>query len=83
MSDSSDDLSDLKVLVKVKQQGGEDFELEVNVEESVSDLKELLLEVTDIPVDAQRLVIAGKVLREGEPLKSYGTCSIVLSLCFS
>lgn len=70
MADSSDAASQLKINIK----GPSDLKLSVSVstDQTVRQLKEEIeKQKPDTPADAQRLIYAGKVLKDDEPLSVY------------
>ena len=58
--------------LKVKCLKGEAFHIEVNLEQTVADVKKVIEESQKFEVDRQKLVFAGKILGDDNTLGSYG-----------
>lgn len=59
-------------VVHVRCSNGNKFTVEVDLSATVLALKGLLVEKSEIPVDQQRLIYKGRVLKDEHLLNSYG-----------
>lgn len=62
-----------EVKVNIRCSNGSKFTVEISLESSVESFKAALAEKCEIPVDQQRLIYKGRILKDDQTLKSYGT----------
>nr|CCA15389.1 ubiquitin family protein putative [Albugo laibachii Nc14] len=60
------------VQLNVKTTGGRVVTIDVEIDQSIRECKQLLEELLDVPIDQQRLIFRGKVLNDTAKLLSYG-----------
>eukprot|EP01092_Planopodium_desertum_P005056 TRINITY_DN2143_c0_g2_i13.p1 TRINITY_DN2143_c0_g2~~TRINITY_DN2143_c0_g2_i13.p1 ORF type:complete len:610 (-),score=66.62 TRINITY_DN2143_c0_g2_i13:181-1926(-) len=60
------------VTVNIKVSTGQKYTVAAPVEATVAEFKELLSKTTEVPAEQQRLIFAGRVLKDHETLASYG-----------
>lgn len=65
-------MSKFSVAVKPTQ-GGDRFNVEVNSGSSISEFKEEVNRVREVPVAEQRIIYKGQVLKDERTVGSYGT----------
>ncbi|CAM9476222.1 unnamed protein product [Scytosiphon promiscuus] len=70
-SGASEGASASAITVNIKTLNGADFELSVDTQELVSELKTKIRRQTDVDETRQRLIYRGKVLADAEPLSTY------------
>nr|6JL3_A Chain A, Ubiquitin domain-containing protein DSK2,putative [Plasmodium falciparum 3D7] len=58
--------------VSFKVTGGKEFTVAIEPDITVLDLKKICAEHVDIPVEAQRIIFKGKILKDKESLTLYG-----------
>lgn len=61
----------MSITLNFKGPGGKEFSVSVTEEMTVLELKEKCIEHVDIPVEAQRLIYKGKILKDKEKLSFY------------
>ncbi|CAG9476692.1 unnamed protein product [Plasmodium vivax] len=62
----------MAINVSFKVTGGKEFTISVEPEITVLELKQKCAEHVDIPVECQRIIFKGKILKDKEPLTTYG-----------
>jgi hypothetical protein len=60
-----------EVKIQVKCSNGNKFEVAVDLEKTVGDLKASLVEQSGVAADQMRLIYRGHVLKDGSTLQSY------------
>lgn len=58
--------------ISIKTTSGETHSIECEPNITIAELKELISKISNIPVNEQRLVYRGRVLKDPCTLKSYG-----------
>lgn len=71
MSTDENNNSNNTIKVNVKTSTGSVFSVEVDVSKTVMEFKEQLAEKSNIPVEQQRLIYSGHVLKDPHTLLSY------------
>lgn len=61
--------------IKIFSLNEKKIDLNVNNNTTISQIKNLLLEKTDVPIDKQRLIFRGKLLEDSKPVCCYGISS--------
>ncbi|XWS33946.1 hypothetical protein CRYUN_Cryun22dG0126500 [Craigia yunnanensis] len=69
--DSQTDTGD-GVTINIRCSNGSKFSVQINMDSSVDSFKAVLARKCDIPVDQQRLIYKGRILKDDQTLKSYG-----------
>jgi ubiquilin len=59
------------ISVTIKCNNGQKYQANVNTGATVLEFKQQLADVTSIPVEQQRLIFAGRVLKDSQPLTDY------------
>lgn len=67
------------VKVNIRCSNGSKFSVDIDLESTVESFKAVLSEKCEIPSEQQRLIYKGRILKDDQTLKSYGT---VLSFHF-
>lgn len=67
-------MADTTMTLTIKTVQGDSFSVTVGSETTVIELKQRIEEEKKIPVDRQRLIFKGKVLKDQLTLTSYGEC---------
>ncbi|GAW80905.1 ubiquitin domain-containing protein DSK2 [Plasmodium gonderi] len=62
----------MPINVSFKVTGGKEFTISIEQEITVLELKQKCSEHVDIPVECQRIIFKGKILKDKEPLTVYG-----------
>ena len=62
----------MAIPIKVRCSSGEKYSIEVELSMTILETKQKLVDVTSVPVERQRLIYKGKVLKDPETLESYG-----------
>lgn len=83
---SSLTMSEKKITIIVKSSTGTKWDLEIDEEATIEEVKNALAEKCSIPAAEQRLIYSGRLLRNEQTLKSIGKVSIfvrfsLFSLC--
>ena len=58
-----------EINIKVKMSNNTTHDINISIEEKISKIKQMLLEKTEIPIEQQKLIYAGKVLKDPEIIK--------------
>ena len=61
------------VTINIRCSNGSKFSVQINLDSSVDSFKTVLARNCDIPADQQRLIYKGRILKEDQTLRSYGT----------
>ena len=67
-------------LLTVRTVSGQNYSLTIELSATVAQAKEKLVESTGVPVEQQRLIYKGRVLKDEETLSSYGTVTLPLDV---
>lgn len=59
------------IKIKVKSSGDKKYEVEVDTDSTIEDLKTLISAESDVPAENQRLIYSGKVLKDAETVAFY------------
>lgn len=60
------------VNINVKTPNGSKYAAQISLDATVRALKEALSPKCDVPVDQQRLIYKGRILKDDQTLRSYG-----------
>lgn len=73
MADSTEGTSDPQITFKVKTSGDKQHSITMTETATVADLKNKLsgADLEDIPIERQRLIYSGRVMKNEEPLSTY------------
>lgn len=63
------------VKINIRCSNGTKFAVEIDLESTVDTFKAVLAEKCEIAVEQQRLIYKGRILKDDQTLKSYGTTS--------
>jgi ubiquilin len=61
------------VNINIRCSNGSKFSLQISLDSTVGSFKDLLAQQSDTPSDQQRLIYKGRILKDDQPLRSYGT----------
>lgn len=67
--------------INIKSSNDQKYQVEVDTDSLVSALKETLAEKAGVPVERQRLIYSGKVLKNDETIGSYKVSGRCLGPC--
>lgn len=59
--------------MNIKCSNGQKYHVDLDTSKSVLEFKQQLEQITGIPVDKQRLIVAGRVLKDSQPIAEYST----------
>lgn len=60
------------VNINIRCSNGSKFSLQISLDSTVGSFKDLLAQQSDTPSDQQRLIYKGRILKDDQPLRSYG-----------
>lgn len=61
------------VTINIRYSNGSKLSLQIKLDSTVDSFKAVLARNCDIPADQQRLIYKGRILKDDQTLKSYGT----------
>ncbi|KAJ7944067.1 Ubiquitin domain-containing protein [Quillaja saponaria] len=61
-----------RVTINIRCSNGSKFSVQISLESTVGSLKEVVAQNYEIPADQQRLIYKGRILKDDQPLLSYG-----------
>lgn len=61
------------VTINIRCSNGSKFTVKVSLESTVGSFKSVLAQQCDIPAEQQRLIYKGRILKDDQTLRSYGT----------
>lgn len=70
------------VKVNIRCSNGTKFSVDIDLESSVETFKAALAEKCEVPPQQQRLIYKGRILKDDQTLKSYGTIQLIIPSFF-